>query len=438
MIRTFRELSAAGDSPGMTASLWPVPALVHRCAVILSVVARILPAMAVCRPERSLAVRCPQVAVLWHPDRNEDLAPDIVSVASDLEVWWLCPAGHEWIEPVRDRAAPRKWKHGDIAACGACVGFHALQHCACGRDSRLIRTGCLSIPHECMRCATARLREQRLQRERWEAREAARTDYVPDLAEANMLLDGIVPAGLPPVLVIEWRRAFRTVLLSGMEQEHGYGSLSTPGAIKDALRRIQDQGNALPAPEALNAAYTAGEPISCLGRQFWTHGVLHVLQIPTPGLPSDHTSATSLERAVRAGLCQIRVEPHLTGGHTTAALTRVITDLVEQWGTGDDTGTWNSYFEVVPPFIPSTGSLCGHLDVVLTRPGSRDLVVEIDSTNKDRSMEKLLFAHRAGATAIWIRWRSGTVRHVPGVYVIDLVAETRRPRSKISTAPAHG
>jgi hypothetical protein len=68
--------------------------------------------------------------------------------------------------------------------------------------------------------------------------------------------------------------------------------------------------------------------------------------------------------------------------------------------------------------------------VVLTRPGSRDMVVEIDSTNKDRSMEKLRFAHLAGATAVWIRWRQGAVRKVPGVHVIDLVADTRKTRRR--------
>jgi hypothetical protein len=41
-----------------------------------------------------------------------------------------------------------------------------------------------------------------------------------------------------------------------------------------------------------------------------------------------------------------------------------------QWGASDETGAWSSFFELVRPFIPSTGSVCGNLDVVLTRPGS--------------------------------------------------------------------
>ncbi len=85
-----------------------------------------------------------------------------------------------------------------------------------------------------------------------------------------------------------------------------------------------------------------------------------------------------------------------------------------------------SFAELTPPFIPAGGSLCGSIDVVLTREGSPDLVVEIDSEHQPRSMEKLQFAHAAGATAVWIRWNYGAVRKVPGVHVIDLLDQTKR------------
>ncbi|GAA1995522.1 hypothetical protein GCM10009754_88260 [Amycolatopsis minnesotensis] len=47
---------------------------------------------------------------MWHPGKNTSWTPQTISVASDVEVWWLCPAGHEWIETVCDRTASRKWK----------------------------------------------------------------------------------------------------------------------------------------------------------------------------------------------------------------------------------------------------------------------------------------------------------------------------------------
>ncbi len=50
------------------------------------------------------------------------------------------------------------------------------------------------------------------------------------------------------------------------------------------------------------------------------------------------------------------------------------------------------------------------------------LAIEIDRTNKSRSVYKLLQAHKNGAKAVWVRW-NGTVRPVPdAISVIDLTA----------------
>ena len=70
------------------------------------------------KPERALAVLCPEVAAMWHPTKNGDWTPHTISVASDEQVQWVCPARHEWAESVRDRAASRKWKRGSVDACG--------------------------------------------------------------------------------------------------------------------------------------------------------------------------------------------------------------------------------------------------------------------------------------------------------------------------------
>lgn len=381
----------------------------------------------VVRPERSLAVRCPEVAALWHPTWNTGWTPHTISVASDVLVWWGCPDGHAWMERVRDRAALRKWKRGDVAACGVCVGVHALEVCACGRG-RLIRATVSPSAYECLVCSRARRQELR---ERWEEqrrREAARTDYVADFDEGEALLGSIAPAHLPSALLAEWRRAVRGYLHGGMVNERGYGELSTSGAIEAALRRIQDMGDLAPAVEELRAAHAAGEPIRFMGRTFWTQGVVHVLEFGAPRWPRDVVAAASLERWVRAGLRRVINHQRPAASYSTAALTRVITDLVEHWGHNDPTGAWRSFFELVPPFIPSSGSLCGQMDVVLTRAGSPDLVVEIDSAHRVRSMEKLCFAQAAGATAVWIRWHRGATRTVPGVHVIDLVAQTKVTR----------
>lgn len=78
----------------------------------------------------------------------------------------------------------------------------------------------------------------------------------------------------------------------------------------------------------------------------------------------DRADVTSLEQWIRSRVGRV-VNRHLPREtHDTSALTRVLTDLVEQWGQRDETGPWRSFFELVPPFIPTTGTLCGQFDVV--------------------------------------------------------------------------
>ena len=45
--------------------------------------------------EGDLATLFPDVAALWHPTRNGDLAPDAVGPGSSRKVWWLGECGHE-------------------------------------------------------------------------------------------------------------------------------------------------------------------------------------------------------------------------------------------------------------------------------------------------------------------------------------------------------
>ncbi|WP_442860989.1 zinc-ribbon domain-containing protein [Amycolatopsis sp. CA-230715] len=107
---------------------------------------------------------------MWHPGKNTSWTPQTISVDSDVEVWWLCPAGHEWIEAVRDRTAPRKWKGGRVDACGDCLGYHVLKICGCG-EARLAKASA-GAP-----------------------REGARTDYVADVEASQRLRDPSFPPG---------------------------------------------------------------------------------------------------------------------------------------------------------------------------------------------------------------------------------------------------
>lgn len=72
--------------------------------------------------ERSLAARYPEIANEWHPTKNGTLRPDQVGTTSSKRVWWICNAGHEWENDVRNRTAYGK-------KCRECHAItHSLQH----------------------------------------------------------------------------------------------------------------------------------------------------------------------------------------------------------------------------------------------------------------------------------------------------------------------
>lgn len=45
----------------------------------------------------------PDLAKLWHPTKNGDLTPEMLTVGSDKKVWWLCKNGHSTITTIHSR-----------------------------------------------------------------------------------------------------------------------------------------------------------------------------------------------------------------------------------------------------------------------------------------------------------------------------------------------
>ena len=45
----------------------------------------------------------PELAAEWHPTRNGDLTPDMVTAESHRKVWWLGKCGHEWSATIDSR-----------------------------------------------------------------------------------------------------------------------------------------------------------------------------------------------------------------------------------------------------------------------------------------------------------------------------------------------
>ena len=50
-----------------------------------------------------LATTIPELAAEWHPTKNEDLTPDIVTIGIGKSVWWQCKYGHEWKATIPNR-----------------------------------------------------------------------------------------------------------------------------------------------------------------------------------------------------------------------------------------------------------------------------------------------------------------------------------------------
>lgn len=69
-------------------------------------------------PKNILSNAEPEIALQWHPEKNGDLTPNIISKWSVKKVWWLCEKGHEWEAYINNRT---KRKDG----CPFCSGRYA-------------------------------------------------------------------------------------------------------------------------------------------------------------------------------------------------------------------------------------------------------------------------------------------------------------------------
>jgi hypothetical protein len=55
-------------------------------------------------PERSIAVKHPELVAELHPSRNGDLDPRGLAAGSNVKLWWRCALGHEWAASVAARS----------------------------------------------------------------------------------------------------------------------------------------------------------------------------------------------------------------------------------------------------------------------------------------------------------------------------------------------
>ncbi len=54
--------------------------------------------------EGSLADKYPNLVKEWHPTKNANLTPEMLTYSSNKKVWWICNEGHEWQASVNTRS----------------------------------------------------------------------------------------------------------------------------------------------------------------------------------------------------------------------------------------------------------------------------------------------------------------------------------------------
>ena len=71
------------------------------------------------KEKQTLASLFPEIAVQWHPTRNGELTPAIVTYGSMRKVWWRCDTGHDYQARVLERTLIK-------SGCPYCAGRRAI------------------------------------------------------------------------------------------------------------------------------------------------------------------------------------------------------------------------------------------------------------------------------------------------------------------------
>ncbi|MFC6238031.1 zinc-ribbon domain-containing protein [Longivirga aurantiaca] len=380
------------------------------------------------KPEAALAACYPDVAATWHPERNGTRTPADTSSKNSFRAWWRCPAGHEWEEIVATRTGLPGWKGGERAACRVCVGYHVIAPFDCGHTAEV--PAAFAEPQRgCPSCRKRRWQEAQAE---YQARRVANSAtakraYADSGERAAALLDDCRPPDdTPAPLVAEWRRVALHAVRVAIVSEEQFGKTGAVGTALAAQRRLA--ANLVPSVEDLRTAVARREPTPVLGRAHWPIGWLHHLgalehdTTPAPDVLNDLDSHLRQEVAALEALFGKR---QLQMGDVTGLLTELIAGWAyDQEGKWRDR-RWNVFRELSLPITPGKSSRFGRLDLTIMRPQEPDMVVEIDSTHKEESLEKLVFARDAGALAVWVRWHGGRFDVPPGIHGVDLIAATR-------------
>lgn len=96
---------------------------------------------------------------------------------------------------------------------------------------------------------------------------------------------------------------------------------------------------------------------------------------------------------------------------TADEVTEVLIETVVDWAVGQNWRVYRRARSVVPLPPPMHFST---LDVACARPAGPPVVVEVDRSDRRRTLDKLRAEAEAGRIAIWLRWGTGTFAPVDG------------------------
>jgi hypothetical protein len=126
---------------------------------------------------------------------------------------------------------------------------------------------------------------------------------------------------------------------------------------------------------------------------------------------------------------------------TTDQVTARIIDEIVAWGRGHG---WRVYRRApsVVPLPPPLDRQHSVLDVACARPDGPPLAIEVDHTDRRRTVEKLIAEAAAGRVPIWVRWGTGGFRDPAPPVRLVTVEVTRRghaySRRPDRPPPPHG
>jgi hypothetical protein len=83
--------------------------------------------------------------------------------------------------------------------------------------------------------------------------------------------------------------------------------------------------------------------------------------------------------------------------------------------------------EVFLGLTRKTNGYKGLVDIIIRTPNGKQYAIEIDSSNKKWSLEKLLDAYKKGYVPIWVRWHSKIKINIPTV--INLIDLTNKQKN---------